>query len=153
MAYFIFLKYMRSLEEFMKNPYIKIPPKSPPTNFQSLCIFKNLIFIRKRIFLHFRPNRPSGQPTQPQPTCFFNWPLPLSPLGLSPLADPADPRVGGALPGCRLPHGGSASSHAAFALSSHPADRWTPPIIPHLRPARARPCHHHLPPLPSLPLP
>jgi hypothetical protein len=43
----------------MKNPYIKIPPKSPPTNFQSLCIFKNLIFIQKSIFLHFRPNRPA----------------------------------------------------------------------------------------------
>jgi hypothetical protein len=88
----------------MKNPHIKIPPKSP-TNFQSLCIFKNPIFIRKRIFLHFWPNRPSGQPTQPWPTCFFNWPLPLSPLGLDLSVGPAGPRVGGALPGCHLPHG------------------------------------------------
>jgi hypothetical protein len=105
MVNFIFLKYLRSLEEFMKNPHIKIPPKSPPTNFQSLYIFKNPIFIRKRIFLHFRPNRPSGQPTQPWPTCFFNQPLPFSPLGLGPSAGPASPRVGGALIGCRLPHG------------------------------------------------
>jgi hypothetical protein len=104
MAYFIFLKYLRSLEEFMKNPHIKIPPKSP-TNFQSLCRFKNLFFIWKRIFLHFQPNRPSGQPTQPRPTCFFNRPLPLSPLGLDLSAGPAIPRVCGALPGCRLPHG------------------------------------------------
>jgi hypothetical protein len=46
-----------------------------------------------------------------------------------------------------------ASSHAAFALSSPPADRWTPPIIPHLRPARARSRHHHIPPLPAPPSP
>jgi hypothetical protein len=50
MTYYIFLKSLRSLEEFMKNPHIKIPSKSPPTNFQSLGIFKNQIFIRKRIF-------------------------------------------------------------------------------------------------------
>jgi hypothetical protein len=42
MAYHIFLKSLRSPEEFMKNPHIKIPPKSPPTNFQSLCIFKKI---------------------------------------------------------------------------------------------------------------
>jgi hypothetical protein len=50
MSYYIFLKSLWSLEEFRKNPHIKIPPKSPPTNFQSLGIFKNQIFIRKRIF-------------------------------------------------------------------------------------------------------
>jgi hypothetical protein len=63
MAYYIFLKSLRSLEEFRKNPHGKIPPKSPPTNFQSLAIIKNQIFIRKRIFLHFRPRtapRPVG---------------------------------------------------------------------------------------------
>jgi hypothetical protein len=62
MAYYIFLKSWRSLEEFRKNPHLKISPKSPSTNFQSLAIIKNQIFIRKRIFLHFRPIRPSGQP-------------------------------------------------------------------------------------------
>jgi hypothetical protein len=78
MAYFIFLKYLRSLEEFRKNPLVKIPHKSPPTNFQSLFIFKNPIFIQKRIFLHFWPNWPSGQsahpafwPTQPTRTFFL----------------------------------------------------------------------------------
>jgi hypothetical protein len=63
MAYYIFLKYLRSLEEFMKNPHVKIPPKSPSTNFQSLAIIKNQFFIQKRIFLHFRPRtaqRPVG---------------------------------------------------------------------------------------------
>jgi hypothetical protein len=82
MAYFIFLKYLRSLEEFRKNPHVKIPPKSPCANFQSLAIFKNSIFIRKGIFFRFRPIRPSpahagllrpigyqipAQPTRPKP--------------------------------------------------------------------------------------
>jgi hypothetical protein len=58
MAYFIFLKYLRSLEEFRKNPHVKIPPKSPCANFQSLDIFKKLIFIQKGIFFGFRPIRP-----------------------------------------------------------------------------------------------
>jgi hypothetical protein len=66
MAYFIFLKSLKSLEEFRKNPHIKIPPKSPCTNFQSLAIFKNLIFIPKRIFPQIsaqsaqQPAGPSG---------------------------------------------------------------------------------------------
>jgi hypothetical protein len=64
-AYYIFLKSLRSLEEFRKSPHTKIPPKSLSTNFQSLGKFKNPIFIWKRIFLHFRPNRPSGQPARP----------------------------------------------------------------------------------------
>jgi hypothetical protein len=51
MAYYTFLKSLRSLEEFRKNPHIKIPPKSPPTNFQSLGIFKIHIFISKQFFL------------------------------------------------------------------------------------------------------
>jgi hypothetical protein len=73
MAYYIFLKSLRSLEEFRKNPHVKIPPKSPPTNLQSLAIIKNQIFIRKRIFLHFRPRTaprpvgPSGLSAQPPP--------------------------------------------------------------------------------------
>jgi hypothetical protein len=79
MAYFIFLKYLRSLEEFRKNPHVKIPPKSPYANFQSLGIFKNSIFIRKGIFFRFWPSsahagplRPAGhwlpaRPTRPKP--------------------------------------------------------------------------------------
>jgi hypothetical protein len=59
MAYYIFLKSLRSLEEFRKNPHVKIPPKSPSTNFQSLGKFKNLIFIQKEFFLRIRPTRPS----------------------------------------------------------------------------------------------
>jgi hypothetical protein len=60
MAYFIFLKYLRSLEEFRKNPHVKIPPNSPCANFQSLGKFKNLIFNSKILFIRFRPDQPYG---------------------------------------------------------------------------------------------
>jgi hypothetical protein len=53
-----FLKSLRSLEEFRKNPHVKIPPKSPSTNFQSLGKFKNPIFNSKILFPYFRPGRP-----------------------------------------------------------------------------------------------
>jgi hypothetical protein len=53
---------LRSLEEFRKNPQVKIPPKSPSTNFQSLGKFKNPIFIRKRIFPSLSAQRPAGPP-------------------------------------------------------------------------------------------
>jgi hypothetical protein len=71
MAYYIFLKSLRSLEEFRKNPHVKIPPKSPCANFQSLGKFKNPIFNSKIYFLRFRPGRPCGPldlwPSQPAP--------------------------------------------------------------------------------------
>jgi hypothetical protein len=65
MAYFIFFKYLRSLEEFRKNPCIKIPSKSPCANFQNRGIFKNPIFYSKK-------NLPqiSAHPAQPNP----RWP-------------------------------------------------------------------------------
>jgi hypothetical protein len=58
MAYYIFLKSLRSPEEFRKNTHVKIPPKSPCANFQSLGKFKNPIFNSKISFLCFRPGRP-----------------------------------------------------------------------------------------------
>jgi hypothetical protein len=66
MAYYIFLKSLRSLEEFRKNPHVKIPPKSP-TNFQILGKFKNPILIQKFFSLlsvrpTLRPARPLAQP-------------------------------------------------------------------------------------------
>jgi hypothetical protein len=60
MAYYIFLKSLRSLEEFRKNPHVKIPPKSPSTNFQSIGKFKNPIFYSEILFPYFRPGRPCG---------------------------------------------------------------------------------------------
>jgi hypothetical protein len=53
MAYYIFLKSLRSPEEFRKHPHVKIPPKSPSTHFQSLGKFKNPILIRNFFFLIF----------------------------------------------------------------------------------------------------
>jgi hypothetical protein len=35
---------LRSLEEFRKNPHVKIPAKSPSTNFQRLGKFKKSNF-------------------------------------------------------------------------------------------------------------
>jgi hypothetical protein len=55
MAYFIFLKYLDSRDDFGKNPHVKIPPKSPCANFQSLGIFKISIFNQKRFFSTFGP--------------------------------------------------------------------------------------------------
>jgi hypothetical protein len=73
MAYFIFLKYLRSLEEFRKNHRVQIPPKSPCANFQSLGKFKNPIFNSKILFLRFGPGQPYGPlrlwPSRP------HWPL------------------------------------------------------------------------------
>jgi hypothetical protein len=69
MAYYIFLKSLRSLEEFRKNPHVKILPKSPSTKFQSLGKFKNPIFNSEIIFPCFRPGQPCGPfglwPNQP----------------------------------------------------------------------------------------
>jgi hypothetical protein len=42
---------LRIQEEFRKNTHIKIPPKSPCTNLQSLGKFENPIFIPKRFSL------------------------------------------------------------------------------------------------------
>jgi hypothetical protein len=51
MAYYIFLKSLRSLEEFRKNPHVKIPPKSCCANFQDLVNSKIQFLIRKFFFL------------------------------------------------------------------------------------------------------
>jgi hypothetical protein len=103
MAYFIFLKSLRSLGEFRKNPHVKIPPKSPCAHFQSLGIFKHqflfgkefspslsanpafrpshgpFFFLQPAIFLPPLPHWASAsRPTQPiltaQPATFFFLP-------------------------------------------------------------------------------
>jgi hypothetical protein len=61
MAYYIFLKSLRSLEEFRKNPHVKIPPKSHSTNFLRLGKFKNPIFNSEIIFLAFDPADPAAR--------------------------------------------------------------------------------------------
>jgi hypothetical protein len=91
MAYYIFLKSLRSLDEFRKNPHVKIPPKSPSTNFQSLGKFKNPIFIRKEFFLSIRPNRPSGQPAHPASQPRQPHYPPHSPVGRASALGPSRP--------------------------------------------------------------
>jgi hypothetical protein len=60
-----FLKSLRGLEEFRKNPHIKIPPNSSCTNFQSIGIFKN-----PKKFLKSNSLQISAQPAKPR-----NWPV------------------------------------------------------------------------------
>jgi hypothetical protein len=141
MAYYIFLKSWRSLEEFRKNPHLKIPPKSPSTNFQFLPIIKNQIFIRKRIFLHFRPIRPSGQPAYsashptlppglrfPHPAC-----RPMPPPGLRPVARPSWPtREVVSLLAMQPPPRQAAMASATFPTSPSPYGRPLPILNPSL---------------------
>jgi hypothetical protein len=84
MTYFIFLKSLRSLGEFRKNPHVKIPPKSPCANFQSLGIFKNQILFGKEFSRHFRPSRSRF-------SFLFNWPFFPLPTGPQPLRRPSSP--------------------------------------------------------------
>jgi hypothetical protein len=85
-----FLKSLRSLEEFRKNPHVKIPPKYPSTNFQSLGKFKNSILIQKFFFLAFGPAnlaaRSASGPASP--------PAVSSPQAKTVPAGPSNPRVG-----------------------------------------------------------
>jgi hypothetical protein len=80
MAYYTFLKSLRSLEEFRKKPHVKIPPESPSTNFQSLAKFKNPIFNSEIPFSLFSA-RPTLPPTRPlaQPTRWPHCPRRLKP--------------------------------------------------------------------------
>jgi hypothetical protein len=86
MTYYFFLKSLRRLEEFRKNPHVKIPPNFPCVNFQSLDKFQNSISNSKIFLLHFRPGHPY-QPTRPlaQPTHGGI----SSPAGRSPQAGPS----------------------------------------------------------------
>jgi hypothetical protein len=90
MTYYIFLKSLRRLEEFRKNPHVKIPPKSPSTNFQSFGKFKNPIFNSEILFLAFSPADPAARsasgPASP--------PAALSPQAKIVPAGPSSPRVG-----------------------------------------------------------
>jgi hypothetical protein len=150
MAYFFFLKYLDSLEDFRKNPHVKIPPKSPPTNFQSLCIFKNQIVIRKRIFSSLsaqsaqRPASPSDLLAQPWPIfSLFNRPLLPLPTGPRPLDRPSPPSRPSRPSSSSSRTGAARVSRHRRSTSRHPMDgtdylrqrknngRITPPSFPH----------------------
>jgi hypothetical protein len=95
MAYYIFLKSLSSLEEFRKSAHIKIPPKSPCTNFQSLDIFKNPFLFQKEFSFkiwHSRPSHPLAcsafRPTRSPPPLVPWMPPPPSPISWSPQRPP-----------------------------------------------------------------
>jgi hypothetical protein len=109
MAYYIFLKSLRSLEEFRKNPHVKIPPKSP-TNFQSLGKFQNPIFNSEIPF-----------------SLFSAWPPPLF----------SSPPVAHLLPSCpaqsavacsTCPIRPSPAPLVQFGRRLALADRWAHPV-------------------------
>jgi hypothetical protein len=93
MAYYIFPKSLRSLEEFRKNPHVKISPKSSSTNFPKLGKFKIQFLFEKIYFLRIQPtwlSRPAhstglGLPADP------NLPGPNRPAHTA--SQPAGPRT------------------------------------------------------------
>jgi hypothetical protein len=88
---------LRNLEEFKKNPHVKIPSKSPCANPQSLGIFKNQILFRKYFFLTFGPTGPAvSRPIRnfsPATALLFLQPAipPPFPTGPRPLDRPSSP--------------------------------------------------------------
>jgi hypothetical protein len=62
-----FIKYLDSLEDFTKNPHVKIPLKSPCTNFKSLAKFQNSNTNSKRILFDSVPPGQLGPAAQSGP--------------------------------------------------------------------------------------
>jgi hypothetical protein len=166
MAYDIFLKSLRSLEEFRKNPQVKIPPKSPSTNFPSLGKFKIQFLFEKNSSSEFSPLGLAGLPAPPalayRPAQAIHPPRPKppSPLGLT-AARPAHafsvfyrrcfplrftPSRAGLLHLISLTTGPRLS--ASSPTSSRPSSPAPPPIPSHRAPLRTVPRvpsdHYHL---------
>jgi hypothetical protein len=138
MAYYIFLKSLRSLEEFRKNPHVKIPLKSPSTNFQILGKFKNPIFNSEILFLDF------GSADLTAHLAFG----PASPLAALPRrpkpSRPTHPAHASVMSSreIRLPFWFAPSEAAASPTSlcqPGPSYQFHPPPLA----ARAHPCRHH----------
>jgi hypothetical protein len=121
-TYYIFLKSLRSLEEFRKNPHVKIPHKSPSTNFQSLGKFKNPTFNLEILFLTFGPADPVAH-SAPGPA---SPPAAPSPQAKTVLAGPSSPRVGRIVAGNTF----SLLDHAFPSRLSLPrlSVNWAPPV-------------------------
>jgi hypothetical protein len=142
MTYYIFLKSLRSLEEFRKNPPVKIPSKFPSTNFQSLGKFKNTIFNSEILFLLISA-QPTLRPTRTRPLSPAS-PLAMpSPAGRKRPTGPSSPRVGRVLAGNTF----SFSDHAFLSRpppSSVTATR-APPVSFVVSPAPADPSQNFSP--------
>jgi hypothetical protein len=100
MAYIIFIKSMRSLGEFRKNPHVKIPPKSPCANFQSLGIFKNQILFGEE----FSPSLSAHPAFRPSLFFFYRPIFPPLPTGPWPSDRPSPPARPNQPPFFFLPH-------------------------------------------------
>jgi hypothetical protein len=136
MAYYTFLNSLRSLEEFRKNSHAKIPSKSPCTNFQSWQ--KKFEFqitkIQKGFITCIGPSfgfRPSHSPP---PFSFPNWPFFPFPTGPWPLSRPVGPVGHAPVAPCLLAASltGRCLQPCRPCPSPRQADRWAPPVIPHL---------------------
>jgi hypothetical protein len=151
MSYCIFLKSLRSLEEFRKNHCVQIPHKSPCANFQSFGKFKNIIFNLKILFpIHFSllaqlalPAHLAFGPTSPAD-------LP-SPQAEALIAGPSGPCVDGVSTEMCFPFRFTPSKLVVFSLFSlcqvDPACQSL--LLPHDSRPRLR-CHLHSP-LPAVP--
>jgi hypothetical protein len=133
MTYYIFLKSLWSLEEFRKNPHVKIPPKSPSTNFQSLGKFKILIFNSEILFLDFGP----ADLAAPRPLTPASPLAAPSPAGRKHSTGPSSPRVGRVFAGNTF----SFSDHAFPSRPPSPSVTATqaPPVSFVVSPAPADP--------------
>jgi hypothetical protein len=117
-------------------------------------VYSKIKFYSEKKFFSLLPAHPAFRPSR-GPFLFFcssRTPIPLA-TGPRPHGRPSWPARRWRPAESSPPPQEDSSSRAAFTLSSRPADRWTPPVIPHLRPARAQSCHHHLLSLPALPSP
>jgi hypothetical protein len=144
MAYYIFLKSLRSPEEFRKNPHVKIPTKSPSTNFPSLGKFKIQFLFEKNSSSEFSTLGPAGLPTPPALAC--RPAQAIHPLSAHAASQPTRPSG---------PHGTrpSSSSRRPSAASpfSHATAPWAPPLLlpPMSRSRNGNPSPHNHPPLQS----
>jgi hypothetical protein len=151
MAYYIFLKSLRSLEEFRKNPHVKIPPKSPSTNFQSLGKFKIPIFNSEILFPCFRPGRPCGPLSLWPSRLLLASPLPQAEAHRP--AQAAQPtHVVGVIAEVSFLLGFTSSALGAFSLPT--ADMGDPLVSSVFPTAAANPGREtSVPPLPASPAP
>jgi hypothetical protein len=138
MAYFIFLKSLRSLEEFRKNPHAKIPPKSPSTNFPSLGKLKIQFLFEKNSSSEFSPLGPAGPRTGGAP---LNRHLPHR---KTPPAAPPSPSLHARL--TDGPHLSSLTSGPPELGRATTTSRRSPrhPALPQM-PPELLPPHHHFP--------
>jgi hypothetical protein len=126
MAYYIFQKSLRSIEEFRKNPHLKIPPKSPPTKFPKPLYIQKSNFYLKGIF-------PPNSAHSAQPACPLPRPWPADrPKPSNPPLRPTSPATPPSLPDDRVPlafvllQSSRAPPHPGCAAAA-PEPAWPPP--------------------------